>query len=86
MRVISGAVRGKKLKTLDNMDVRPTSDRVKESIFSMIQFDLIGATVLDLFAGSGQLGIEALSRGAEYAYFIDNSKYSIEVVKRNNFV
>ena len=83
MRVITGTARGKKLKTLDSLDVRPTSDSVKESIFSIIQFDLIEATVLDLFAGSGQLGIEALSRGAAYAVFVDNSKASIEATREN---
>jgi len=83
MRVITGTARGKKLKTLESLDVRPTSDRVKESIFSIIQFDLIGTTVLDLFSGSGQLGIEALSRGAGYAVFVDSSKASIEITKDN---
>ena len=83
MRVITGTARGKKLKTLDSLDVRPTSDSVKESIFSIIQFDLIESTVLDLFAGSGQLGIEALSRGAAYAVFVDNSKASIEATREN---
>ena len=69
--------------TLDGNDIRPTTDRVKEGIFSSIQFDLEGASVLDLFAGSGQLGIEALSRGADRAYFVDNSKKSLETVKKN---
>lgn len=83
MRVITGTARGKTLKTLDSLDIRPTSDMVKEAIFSIIQFDLIGATVLDLFSGSGQLGIEALSRGASYAIFVDNNKDSIEITKDN---
>ena len=83
MRVITGFARGKKLVTLDGNDIRPTTDRVKEGIFSSIQFDLEGASVLDLFAGSGQLGIEALSRGADKAYFVDNSKKSLETVKKN---
>ena len=64
MRVITGSARGRKLKTLEGMDTRPTSDRVKEAVFSAIQFDLPGSVFLDLFAGSGQMGIEALSRGA----------------------
>ena len=62
MRIISGTARGRRLKTLEGMDVRPTTEKVKEAIFSSIQFDLPQATVLDLFAGSGQLGLEALSR------------------------
>ena len=65
MRVITGKARGRKLKTLEGEDVvRPTSDKVKEAMFSIVHFELDGATVLDAFAGSGQLGIEALSRGA----------------------
>lgn len=83
MRVITGSARGKKLISLDGNDIRPTTDRVKEGIFSSIQFDLEGSLVLDLFAGSGQLGIEALSRSAEKAYFVDNSKKSLETVKKN---
>lgn len=83
MRVITGIARGKKLKTLEGIDVRPTTDRVKESIFSIIHFDLEGASVLDLFCGSGQLGIEALSRGAKHATFVDSNKNSIAVTKDN---
>lgn len=83
MRVITGSARGKKLKTLEGNDVRPTSDKVKEAIFSIIQFDVPGASVLDLFAGSGQLGIEALSRGASHCVFVDKSASSIAVVKEN---
>ncbi len=83
MRVITGSARGRKLITLEGNDVRPTTDRVKEAIFSSIQFDIEGSSVLDLFAGSGQLGIEALSRGAESAVFVDNSKNSLDVVKKN---
>lgn len=83
MRVITGSARGKKLKTLDGMDVRPTSDKVKEAIFSIIQFDVPSASVLDLFAGSGQLGIEALSRGASHCVFVDKSRDSIRVVREN---
>lgn len=84
MRVITGSARGCKLITVEGTDtVRPTTDGVKEAIFSAIQFEIEGRTVLDLFAGSGQLGIEALSRGAQRAYFIDASAASIKVVKEN---
>ena len=83
MRVITGEARGRKLVTLEGDDVRPTTDRVKESMFSIIQFDLVGANVLDLFAGSGQLGIEALSRGAKHCTFVDSANRSVEVVKQN---
>lgn len=83
MRVITGMAKGIKLETLEGMDVRPTTDKVKEAIFSSIQFDLYDSMVLDLFAGSGQLGIEALSRGAKSAVFVDNSKKSIEIVRKN---
>ncbi|MFT3950803.1 MAG: 16S rRNA (guanine(966)-N(2))-methyltransferase RsmD [Oscillospiraceae bacterium] len=83
MRVITGSARGKKLKTLDGLDVRPTSDRVKEALFSIVHFQLPGASVLDLFAGSGQLGIEALSRGAAHCVFVDKSVASIDTVKEN---
>lgn len=84
MRVITGSARGRKLKTLEGDEiVRPTTDRVKEAIFSIIQFDLADARVLDLFAGSGQLGIEALSRGAESAVFIDRDSQAVEIIKDN---
>lgn len=83
MRVITGTARGRKLQTLESDDVRPTVDRVKEALFSIIQFDIEGRRVLDLFAGSGQLGIEALSRGAKSAVFIDKSKNSVEIIKQN---
>ena len=83
MRVITGSARGRRLITLEGEDVRPTTDKVKEALFSIIQFEIEGRRVLDLFAGSGQLGIEALSRGADRAVFVDKSKKSIEVVKEN---
>lgn len=84
MRVITGTSRGRKLITVEGADlVRPTTDRVKEAIFSAIQFEIEGRTVLDLFAGSGQLGIEALSRGAAECYFADSAAQSISVVKKN---
>ncbi|MDF2545726.1 MAG: rsmD [Anaerosolibacter sp.] len=83
LRVIAGKLRGRKIKAPDGMHTRPTTDRVKESIFSMIYPYIIDSTVLDLFAGSGSLGIEALSRGAEKAYFVDNNKQSLSIVKEN---
>ena len=73
MRVITGKARGVQLRAPEGMNTRPTTDRVKEALFSIIQFDIPGASVLDLFAGTGQLGIEALSRGASFAEFIDIS-------------
>ena len=83
MRVITGIARGRKLETLSGNDVRPTTDKVKEAIFSSIQFDIEGRRILDLFAGSGQLGIEALSRGAECATFVDLNTEAIRVIERN---
>lgn len=83
MRVITGSAKGRRLKTLPGLDVRPTIEGVKEAIFSIVQFEVEGAVVLDLFAGSGQLGIEALSRGASKVIFVDNSAESIRVVKDN---
>ncbi len=84
MRVITGEARGRKLKTLEGGDVvRPTTDKVKEAMFSIVHFELDGAVVLDAFAGSGQLGIEALSRGAKKAYFTDENKRAFETVKDN---
>lgn len=84
MRVITGSARGRKLKTLEGDEiVRPTTDRVKEAMFSIVQFDLPDARVLDLFAGSGQLGIEALSRGAESAVFVDKNSDAVENIKDN---
>ena len=84
MRVITGTARGKRLVTVAGNDiVRPTGDKVKEALFSSIQFDIEGRRILDLFAGSGQLGIEALSRGADCATFVDISDASLKVVKQN---
>ncbi len=83
MRVITGTAKGIRLKTLEGMDVRPTTDRVKEGMFSSIQFELRDAKVLDLFAGSGQLGIEALSRGARQAVFVDASANSLSITREN---
>ncbi len=83
MRVISGKARGVKLQTIKGNATRPTTDRVKESIFSMIQFDIAGSVVLDAFAGSGALGIEALSRGAAYCDFVDASRESVRIIRQN---
>lgn len=83
MRVITGTARGKKLKTLEGLDVRPTTDMVKEAIFSVIQFEVPFSSMLDLFAGSGQIGIEALSRGASKVIFVDNSSASQKVIREN---
>lgn len=83
MRVITGTARGRKLQTLPGLDVRPTTDMVKEAMFSIVQFEVEGAMVLDLFAGSGQLGIEALSRGAQRCIFCDQNPQAVEVIKSN---
>ena len=83
MRVITGSARGRKLEQLTGEDVRPTTDRVKEAVFSIIQFNIQGRRFLDLFAGSGQMGIEALSRGAKEAVFVDNRRESADIVRRN---
>lgn len=83
MRVITGKAKGIILKTPQGDSTRPTADRVKEAVFSMLQFDIEGRSILDLFAGSGQMGIEALSRGASSAVFIDKSKDSIKFIKEN---
>ena len=83
MRVITGTARGKRLLTVEGRDVRPTPDKVKEGLFSAIQFDIEGRRVLDLFAGSGQLSVEALSRGAESAVLVDSSAASVKVAKAN---
>lgn len=83
MRVISGKYRGLNLAKFEGKDIRPTADRVKESLFNIIYDKVVGATVLDLFCGSGNLGIECLSRGAEFVQFNDISKDSIAVLKKN---
>lgn len=83
MRVITGTAKGRQLETLSGEDVRPTTDRIKEAVFSIVQFQIQGRSFLDLFAGSGQMGIEALSRGAESATFVDNRRQSVEIVKKN---
>lgn len=83
MRVITGKARGTTLRTLEGNDVRPTTDKVKEAVFSAFQFEIEGRRILDLFAGSGQLGIEALSRDASHAVFVDADKNAIKVIKEN---
>ena len=83
MRVIAGTARSVPLKTLDGLDTRPTTDRVKEAVFNIIQFEIEGRRVLDLFGGSGQMAIEALSRGAAHADIVDCSKLAAGVIKEN---
>ena len=83
MRIITGRAKGIRLDTLAGEATRPTAERVKEAVFSMLQFDLGGRRVLDLFAGTGQLGIEALSRGAESAVFVDSSNKAVALIKEN---
>ena len=83
MRVITGKARGVQLKTPDGQLTRPTTDRVKEALFSIIQFEIPGAAVLDLFGGTGQLGIEALSRGAKRAVFVDHQASACELIREN---
>ena len=83
MRVITGTARGRRLREPEGMATRPTTDNVKESMFNLIQFDIEGRRVLDLFAGTGQLGIEALSRGARSAVFVDESRAAVQLVRAN---
>ena len=83
MRVITGSARGVQLKTPEGMVTRPTTDRVKEAMFSIIHFDIPGAHVLDLFGGTGQLGIEALSRGAKSATFVDAGEPACRLIREN---
>ena len=83
MRVITGSARGRRLNELKGYDTRPTTDKVKEGIFSAIQFEVEGARVLDLFAGTGQLGIEALSRGAQRAVFVDRRTDAVKLIREN---
>lgn len=83
MRIIAGTARSLPLKTPEGIDTRPTSDRIKETLFNMIQADMPGCYFLDLFAGSGQIGLEALSRGAAYAVFADHSKKACACIEQN---
>ena len=81
MRVITGTARGRRLKELEGTETRPTTDRVKEGLFSALQFDIEGRRVLDLFAGTGQLGIECLSRGAASAVFVDRRADAVKLIR-----
>ena len=83
MRIITGTARGTRLVTAEGENTRPTSDKVKEAVFSMIQFDVEGRAVLDLFAGSGQMALEALSRGAERAVLVDSSREAAACIEEN---
>lgn len=83
MRIITGTARGTRLLTLEGEATRPTSERAKEAVFSMIQFEIEGKRVLDLYAGSGQLGLEALSRGASSCTFVDSNPEAAEIVRKN---
>ena len=83
MRIITGTARGVKLATLSGENTRPTGERAKEAIFSMLQFEMEDRQVLDLFAGSGQMGLEAVSRGAAHAVLVDRAKDAVEIVKKN---
>ena len=83
MRVIAGKARRLQLKTIDGMGTRPTTDRIKETLFNMINNDMLQAVFLDLFSGSGAIGIEALSRGASKAYFVESNKKAVQCIKDN---
>lgn len=83
MRVISGTARGKKLTTLEGLETRPTLDRVKESVFNILQFNIKDSRILDLFSGSGALAVESLSRGAKQAVLCDDSAKAVKVINRN---
>ena len=83
MRVVAGSAKSLKLKTIEGMETRPTQDRIKETLFNMIQYDIPGSTFLDLFSGSGGIGIEALSRGAKEAYFVEKAKPALRCIREN---
>ena len=83
MRIITGKARGIRLETLEGLNTRPTAERAKEAVFSMLAFDIEGRRVLDLFAGSGQMGLEALSRGAVSAVMVDCARAAVEIIKKN---
>ncbi len=83
MRVIAGKARRIQLKTLEGMSTRPTTDRIKETLFNMLQYDLYDTNFLDLFAGSGAIGIEALSRGCEFAAFVEKNPDAVKVINEN---
>ena len=83
MRIIAGTARSLPLKTIEGLETRPTTDKIKETLFNMLQNDVPGCYFLDLFAGSGQIGLEAISRGALYAVFIENNRKAMECIKEN---
>ncbi|MBP9995879.1 MAG: 16S rRNA (guanine(966)-N(2))-methyltransferase RsmD [Lachnospiraceae bacterium] len=83
MRVIAGKARSMPLAAPAGMNTRPTTDKIKETLFNMIQFDIPGAVFFDLYSGSGAIGIEALSRGAKHAYFVDNNKSAVDCIRKN---
>lgn len=83
MRIIAGTARSLPLKTAEGRDTRPTTDRIKETLFNMLQQDIPNARFLDLFAGSGQIGLEAISRGAAYAVFVENNKKAARCIEEN---
>ena len=83
MRIITGSAKGRVLATLPGEDTRPTAERTKEAIFSMLQFELEGRKILDLFSGSGQMGLEALSRGAASAVLVDRSRDAVAIIQKN---
>ena len=83
MRIIAGKARSLPLKTLEGRDTRPTTDKIKETLFNMLQPDIEGSYFLDLFAGSGQIGLEAISRGAGYAVFVENSRKAAKIISDN---
>lgn len=83
MRIITGKAKGMRLDTLDGLETRPTAERVKEAVFSCIQFDIDNRRVLDLFAGSGQMGLEAISRGARECVFVEKNPEAMAIVKKN---
>jgi 16S rRNA (guanine(966)-N(2))-methyltransferase RsmD len=83
MRVTGGSLRGRKLKTTPGLDSRPTTDKVRQAIFNILMHDILDADILDLFAGSGALGIEALSRGANSAVFVEKGRAQVAVIKDN---
>ncbi|HSQ84309.1 MAG TPA: RsmD family RNA methyltransferase, partial [Desulfobacterales bacterium] len=83
LRIIGGALKGKKLHSVRNMSIRPTADKLRESIFNILSQRVLNAVVIDLFAGTGALGIEALSRGAESVLFVDNANGALSVLRKN---
>lgn len=83
MRIIAGSARSLPLKTPEGIDTRPTTDRIKETLFNMLQSDIQGCVFFDFFSGSGGIGLEAISRGAKCAYFVENNKNALECIRHN---